>query len=118
MEKEVRGISPGVSFDTPGKSLAVRYDKPGARSLLQGCNSFGYPVILCNNSYGARIQNIPDCLLLGENQPAFRSRFIDGNYQNNKIPGLQKIGNNGIFRFLFQEPMKQFSLSGNICFHL
>ena len=42
------------------------------------------------------VQNLPDGLLLGQDEPPLGRGFIDGNHQHHQIPRSQQIGHNGI----------------------
>ena len=46
-------------------------------------------------SAGAAVQNIPDRLLLRQNEPAFGSGGVNGRYQYGQVAALQQIANNG-----------------------
>ena len=63
------------------------------RRLAQVCQRLCQFRIPADQGRSTRFQNVPDRLLLGEDQTALGGGFVDGDHQYRCITGFQQIGN-------------------------
>lgn len=70
----------------------------------QGFQEAGEFFRLGNQGGAVAVQEFPDGLLLGQNQPAFGGGAVHRHYQYGQVPGLEQVKNQGalVFRFAGQ----------------
>ncbi|MNE25229.1 hypothetical protein D3C80_1185510 [compost metagenome] len=70
-------------------------------------------VLFSNNSYGVALQNVPDGLLLGQDQSALWCRLVNGCNQDNQISRREQVADDPEFVLLSRHCSRQ-SLSEQI----
>ena len=71
------------------KHLAVGNHHSGL--LLELAQGIGQPVLFHADCLAVGVQNVPEYLLLGQNQPSLRRRLVDGNHQYRQLPQGDQI---------------------------
>ena len=98
-----------------GKCLTVRNDH--GRLFCQTFQGGFQCVFLRYHRNGIRFQQIPNGLLLGQNEPSFRSRTVDGCHQHHQIFCLYQISYQHPFLLvLFTQCGNAFFQFFNACF--
>ena len=76
-------------FGNSFEYLAVGDHQPGL--FPQALQGLFYPVFLYDHRHGAGVQDIPDGLLLGKDQPSLWRSLVNRHHQHHKISGGQQV---------------------------